>query len=110
MGKHYEYEYYTFEIDEIGNAIDDSREEHYGSLDAAHKRYVYPTYDDGVRCVVRVRRKEVYDDGYFDDWEEADFVGNPFEPRDGGWIDFDVPKSIVRRIRGFFNNCMKGGR
>ena len=48
--------------------IDDTYEEHYDSP-KPDKSYYGPTTDDGVRCVVRVRRKEVHDDGYWNDWE-----------------------------------------
>ena len=105
MSRHYEYEYFTFEIDKQGDMIDDTYEEHYDSLPKPDKSYFSPTNDDGVRCVVRVRRKEVYDDGYWNDWEEADFVSNPFEPRGDGWLEFSVPKVMIRKLRGFFNNC-----
>ena len=47
----------------------------------------------------------MYDDGYWNDWEEADFVSNPFEPRGDGWLEFSVPKVMIRKLRGFFNNC-----
>lgn len=103
MSRHYEYEYFTFEIDKNGWLIDGTYEEHYDSLPKPDKSYFSPTNDEGVRCAVRVRRKEVFEDGYWDDYMEADFVSDPFEPR--GDPEFSISKAMIRKLRGFFNNC-----
>ena len=39
MSRHYEYEYFTFEIDKQGDMIDDTYEEHYDSLPKPDKSY-----------------------------------------------------------------------